>query len=145
GGGRGGQCVRERGSRRGGPAREDRAQYEHEEPDPTGGGEEAAEAHHAETDLFAEGADMLLAGVGFSTEAVGSADGESEREDRLPDAKADELPAGGAPAFRVDKRDGGGGQRGCGRGVSREDFNQEVSRGHERGGDAAERGVVVRG
>jgi hypothetical protein len=70
------------------------AQQEDEKPDATCCGDETAEAHDAEADVFAERSHVLFARIDLAAESVQPGPAETQGKDGLTRAKPDELPAG---------------------------------------------------
>src|SRR5690606_39472069 len=75
------------------PPRAHTAQHDREKKKAAGHRHEAAEAHDAETEVFAERAHVLLGAVLFASEPEGAGQRETEAEHRLPRTEEHELPA----------------------------------------------------
>ena len=110
--------------------RADPAQHHREEKYPAGHGHEAAEAHDAEAEVFAERTYVLLGTVLFAPEPVGAGQRESEAEDRLATTEEQELQTRATRCF--------------GRGTVRRDSGAEIiGRRHQRDRHRADGTVVV--
>ena len=70
------------------------AQHKSEKKQATGDGDETAEPHDAEAQVFSGRAEMLLGGVLFAAEPVGAGEGETKSEHRLPAAEEQQLQPG---------------------------------------------------